>query len=90
MIEPTRGVDVGAKLEIYHQVERLAHEGAGVLVVSTDIPEVMGLADRVLTLYEGRVTGEFDPRLVSEQQISLAMQGASAAAIPTEPPEFAQ
>ena len=89
MIEPTRGVDVGAKLEIYHQIERLAHEGAGVLVVSTDIPEVMGLADRVLTLYEGRVTGEFDPRLVSEQQISLAMQGASAAAIPTEPPEIA-
>jgi ABC-type sugar transport system ATPase subunit len=87
MIEPTRGVDVGAKLEIYHQIERLAHHGAGVVVVSTDVPEVMGLADRVLTLYEGRVTGEFDPRLASEQQISLAMQGASAAAAASEPVE---
>jgi ABC-type sugar transport system ATPase subunit len=80
MIEPTRGVDVGAKLEIYHQIERLAHDGAAIVVVSTDIPEVMGLADRVLTLYEGAVTGDFDPRVASEQQISLAMQGAEATA----------
>jgi ABC-type sugar transport system ATPase subunit len=80
LIEPTRGVDVGAKVEIYHQIERLAHDGAAIVVVSTDIPEVMGLADRVLTLYEGAVTGEFDPRVASEQQISLAMQGAETTA----------
>jgi ribose transport system ATP-binding protein len=85
MIEPTRGVDVGAKLEIYRQVERIAQEGTAVVVVSTDVPEVMGLADRLITLYEGRVTAEFDPRVATEQRISLAMQGAPLDAAAPEP-----
>jgi ABC-type sugar transport system ATPase subunit len=76
LIEPTRGVDVGAKLEIYRELEELAHRGAAVLVVSTDILETMALSDRVAVLYQGRVAGIFDPRDVTEQDLLLAMQGA--------------
>lgn len=75
LIEPTRGVDVGAKLEIYRELEELARRGAGVLVVSTDILETMALSDRVVVLYQGRVAGVFDPRIATEQDLLLAMQG---------------
>lgn len=74
-IEPTRGVDVGAKLEIYRQLESLARQGAAVLVVSTDLPEVLGLCDRIVVLYKGRVEAELDARTTTEQQLLLAMQG---------------
>jgi ABC-type sugar transport system ATPase subunit len=74
-VEPTRGVDVGAKLEIYRRLEDLARGGATVLVVSTDLPEVLGLSDRILVLYRGTITGELDPQAVSEQELLLAMQG---------------
>jgi D-xylose transport system ATP-binding protein len=57
--EPTRGIDVGAKQEIYTQVDQLAKMGLGVVLVSSELPEVLGLADRVLVLHEGRLTGEF-------------------------------
>jgi ABC-type sugar transport system ATPase subunit len=77
-IEPTRGVDVGAKLEIYRRLEDLAQSGAAVLVVSTDLPEVLGLSDRVLVVYRGSITAELDPRGASEQDLLLAMQGGVA------------
>jgi ABC-type sugar transport system ATPase subunit len=77
LIEPTRGVDVGAKLEIYHELEELARRGAAVLVVSTDIPETMALSDVIAVLHHGRVAGIFDPRAVTEQDLLLAMQGAA-------------
>jgi D-xylose transport system ATP-binding protein len=57
--EPTRGIDVGAKQEIYAQINRLAKEGLAIVLVSSELPEVLGLSDRVLVLHEGRVTGEF-------------------------------
>src|SRR5215211_9390184 len=57
--EPTRGIDVGAKQEIYAQINRLAREGLAIVLVSSELPEVLGLSDRVLVLHEGRVTGEF-------------------------------
>jgi ribose transport system ATP-binding protein len=75
LIEPTRGVDVGAKLEIYRQLEELARDGAGILVITTDIQEAMGLADRIAVLYEGRLTTVLDPQRVSEQDVLLAIQG---------------
>ena len=74
-IEPTRGVDVGAKVEIYRRLEDLACGGAAVLIVSTDLPEVLGLSDRIVVLYRGTVTAELDPRVASEQELLLAMQG---------------
>ena len=57
--EPTRGIDVGAKQEIYAQINRLAESGLAIVLVSSELPEVLGLADRVIVLHEGRVTGEF-------------------------------
>jgi ABC-type sugar transport system ATPase subunit len=57
--EPTRGIDVGAKQEIYALINRLAAEGLAIVLVSSELPEVLGLSDRVLVLHEGRITGEF-------------------------------
>jgi D-xylose transport system ATP-binding protein len=57
--EPTRGIDVGAKQEIYAQIDRLASEGLAIVLVSSELPEVLGLSDRILVLHEGRITGEF-------------------------------
>ena len=77
LIEPTRGVDVGAKLEIYRQLEQLARGGAGILVVSTDIPETMALSDRIAVLYHGRLAAVLDPREATEQDVLLAIQGGA-------------
>ncbi|HVG32736.1 MAG TPA: xylose ABC transporter ATP-binding protein [Pyrinomonadaceae bacterium] len=57
--EPTRGIDVGAKQEIYAHINRLASEGLAIVLVSSELPEVLGLSDRVLVLHEGRITGHF-------------------------------
>jgi ABC-type sugar transport system ATPase subunit len=57
--EPTRGIDVGAKQEIYAQISRLAASGLAIVLVSSELPEVLGLSDRVIVLHEGRITGEF-------------------------------
>lgn len=57
--EPTRGIDVGAKQEIYAEINRLAQSGIAIVLVSSELPEVLGLSDRIMVLHEGRVTGEF-------------------------------
>jgi len=57
--EPTRGIDVGAKYEIYGVIQRLAKQGRGVMVISSELPELFGLCDRIYTLAEGRITHEF-------------------------------
>jgi ABC-type sugar transport system ATPase subunit len=57
--EPTRGIDVGAKQEIYAHINRLAREGLAIVLVSSELPEVLGLSDRILVLHEGKLTGEF-------------------------------
>jgi putative multiple sugar transport system ATP-binding protein len=57
--EPTRGIDVGAKYEIYGVIQRLAKQGRGVIVISSELPELLGLCDRIYTLAEGRITHEF-------------------------------
>ncbi|MET8876188.1 sugar ABC transporter ATP-binding protein [Nocardia sp. NPDC004604] len=72
--EPTRGVDVGAKVEIYHVIEELAESGVAVLVISSELPEVLGLADRIVVMQHGRVTGELERSEASEEAIlALAM-----------------
>ncbi|HKO61136.1 MAG TPA: xylose ABC transporter ATP-binding protein [Pyrinomonadaceae bacterium] len=57
--EPTRGIDVGAKQEIYNQISSLAQAGLAIVLVSSELPEVLGLSDRIIVLHEGRKTGEF-------------------------------
>src|SRR5690606_30979721 len=56
--EPTRGIDVGAKYEIYTIINRLAAEGKAVIVISSELPELLGISDRIYALSEGRITGE--------------------------------
>jgi ribose transport system ATP-binding protein len=60
--EPTRGVDVGAKAEIYRLINRLKSEGAAVLVASSELTELIGISDRLFVMYRGRIAAEFDPR----------------------------
>ncbi|MFF7259069.1 sugar ABC transporter ATP-binding protein [Streptomyces sp. NPDC008159] len=78
--EPTRGVDVGARAELYAVVRRLADEGLAVLLVSSEVPEVLGLADRVLVLREGRVVHTAPARDLDEHRVlDLVMEGSPVA-----------
>jgi len=56
--EPTRGIDVGAKYEIYQLINQLTAAGKAILMISSELPEVLGMSDRILVMHEGRVTGE--------------------------------
>ncbi|MET0616304.1 MAG: ATP-binding cassette domain-containing protein, partial [Luteibacter sp.] len=69
--EPTRGIDVGAKYEIYAIINRLADEGKGVIMISSELPELLGVCDRIYTLAEGRITADI-PR--SEATAETLMQ----------------
>ncbi len=70
--EPTRGIDVGAKAEIYQLISRLAAEGMGVVLVSSDLPELLGLSHRVLVLSQGRQTAVFDERGATPENVMAA------------------
>jgi ribose transport system ATP-binding protein len=75
--EPTRGVDVGARAELYQVIHDLAARGVGVLLVSSEVPEVLGLADRVLVMREGRVVREAPARELDEESVlDLVMAGS--------------
>ncbi len=73
--EPTRGIDVGAKQEIYAQINQLARQGLAIVLVSSELPEVLGLADRVLVLHEGRVTGEFTRTTATPEAVMACATG---------------
>lgn len=73
--EPTRGIDVGAKAEVYRAMSQLVEEGLAVLMVSSELPEVLGMADRVLVLHEGRITAELHRGAMSEEAIMSAALG---------------
>ena len=78
LIEPTRGVDVGARAEIYRRLDALARSGKAILVVSSDVVEVLALADRVLVVRNGTVAAETTPGEVDEEALNLLIQGAAA------------
>ena len=67
--EPTRGVDVAAKAEIYAIIDRLASRGVAVLVVSSELPEVLGLADRIVVMKGGRISGTIERAGATEEKI---------------------
>lgn len=78
--EPTRGVDVGAKAEIHRLIVELARQGIGVLMISSDLSEVLALADRVLVMRDGRLAGELDRAQATEEAVMrLAVGGAASA-----------
>ncbi|MGW2541169.1 sugar ABC transporter ATP-binding protein [Kitasatospora sp. NPDC001574] len=84
--EPTRGIDVGAKAEIYQIIADLATEGVAILVISSELPEVLGLADRIIVMQNGRITGELDRTTATEEAIlNLAMADDIAAATAPAP-----
>jgi putative multiple sugar transport system ATP-binding protein len=71
--EPTRGIDVGAKYEIYTIINRLAGEGKGILVISSEMPELLGICDRIYVLNEGRIVGELAGHEASQEKIMRAI-----------------
>ncbi|UWU26132.1 sugar ABC transporter ATP-binding protein (plasmid) [Rhizobium sp. CB3060] len=80
--EPTRGVDVGAKSEIYRIIDELAATGVAVIVISSDLPEIIGISDRVLVMREGRIVGEVVPNVSDEipQEAIMALSTGSSKA----------
>jgi putative multiple sugar transport system ATP-binding protein len=71
--EPTRGIDVGAKYEIYTIINRLADEGKAVLVISSELPELLGVCDRIYTLSAGRITGEVAREDATQERLMAFM-----------------
>ncbi len=73
--EPTRGIDVGAKQEIYAEINKLAKEGLAIVMVSSELPEIMGLSDRILVLHEGKLTGEFTKAEATAEKVMARATG---------------
>jgi D-xylose transport system ATP-binding protein len=73
--EPTRGIDVGAKFEIYQIMNKLVREGVAVVMVSSELPEILGMSHRILVLHEGEITGEFSREEATQEKIMLAATG---------------
>ncbi|PSL38604.1 monosaccharide ABC transporter ATP-binding protein (CUT2 family) [Labedella gwakjiensis] len=81
--EPTRGIDVGAKFEIYGIIQQLAAQGKGVIVISSELPELIGLSDRIYTIFEGQITNEFtaaeaEPETLMKSMTSTNKKAAAA------------
>ena len=73
--EPTRGVDVGARFEIYQIMNKLVEQGVGIIMVSSELPEVLGMSDRILVMHEGAITGEFDRADATQEKIMACATG---------------
>ena len=67
--EPTRGVDVAARSEIYRAINKLVEAGSAVVMVSSDLPELLGMTDRILVMRRGRLVAEVDPRHATQEEI---------------------
>ena len=81
--EPTRGVDVGTKAEIYALFDELAHAGVPILMISSDLPEVLALADRIIVMRHGKIAGELTRAEASEEKIiHLAALGSEVDELP--------
>jgi ribose transport system ATP-binding protein len=76
--EPTRGVDVGAKVEIYHLMNRLTARGAGIIMISSELPELLGMSDRILVMHRGRIHAEFSREDATEERVLSAALGLAS------------
>jgi ABC-type sugar transport system, ATPase component len=73
--EPTRGVDVGAKKEIYQLINQFKQEGLSIILVSSEMPEVLGMSDRILVMHEGKICGEFDRADATQERLMACAVG---------------
>jgi len=73
--EPTRGIDVGSKVEIYRLMNRLTARGAGILMISSELPELLGMSDRILVMHRGRIQADIDAREATEERVLTAALG---------------
>jgi ABC-type sugar transport system ATPase subunit len=73
--EPTRGVDVGAKAEIHALIDRLAGQGNAVLLISSDLPEVLGMSDRALVMHRGSISAQLKGTTLTQENLILAASG---------------
>jgi rhamnose transport system ATP-binding protein len=78
--EPTRGIDVGTKAEVHRILDDLVHRGMAILMISSELPEVLGMADRVIVLREGRITAELSRAEATEDSVMRAATGQMAGA----------
>jgi ribose transport system ATP-binding protein len=78
--EPTRGVDVGAKHEIYRLMEKLVARGVAVVFASSELEEILGMADRVLVMHDGRIAGQLAAEQLSEEAVMRLATGAATVA----------
>jgi ribose transport system ATP-binding protein len=78
MDEPTRGIDVAAKVEIYEEMNRLTAKGTGILMISSELPEVLGMSDRILVMRQGRIVAEMEAAGVTQEQVLRAALGQPA------------
>jgi ribose transport system ATP-binding protein len=76
--EPTRGVDVGAKIEIYNLINRLTASGAGVIMISSELPELLGMSDRIVVMHRGRIHAEFDSANATQERLLSAALGLAS------------
>lgn len=73
--EPTRGIDVGAKFEIYELFNRLSDQGVAIIMISSELPEILGMSDRILVIHEGSINGELDAKKTSQEEILYLAAG---------------
>ncbi|MFV8380463.1 sugar ABC transporter ATP-binding protein [Corynebacterium hindlerae] len=85
--EPTRGVDVGAKVEIYNIINKVTAAGGAVLMVSSDLPEVLGMSDRILVMSGGKIAGELPPTASQDDVMTLAVANLTSAVRPDADPQ---
>ena len=78
--EPTRGIDIGAKVEVHRIIRQLAASGMGIMLISSDLPEVLAMSDRILVMHEGSVAAEFSRAEATEERVMYAATGQQAAA----------
>ena len=86
--EPTRGIDIGAKVEVHRIISELAASGLGIMLISSDLPEVLAMSDRILVMHEGTLAAEIDRVSATEEAVMFAATGqASSDAVPLSTPE---
>jgi ribose transport system ATP-binding protein len=73
--EPTRGIDVGAKFEVYELLNQLSDSGVAIIMISSELPEILGMSDRVVVIHEGKINGELDAKATTQEEILYLAAG---------------